>query len=101
MSAREQDTKPIRISREIPLWGILSFVGSIFVLSYSVYAGYIKTVEAVEKLSTSVEKLKDNSVENTIKFDRHEQAINIHNLQLQKLDRDVEDLKNKQRWIPK
>lgn len=101
MNARESDNQPIRISREIPLWGILSFVGSIFVLSYSVYAGYVKNVEAVEKLTISVEKLKDNNFETTLRYNRQEQTLNSHAGQLQKLERDVEELKNRQRWVPK
>jgi uncharacterized membrane protein len=102
MSTRENDRiRTIHISREIPLWGILSFIGTMLVLSYSTYSGYVKTVEAVERLSISVDKLKDNQVENTIRYNQHDQAIGLHGLQIQKLDRDIEELKNRQRWIPK
>jgi len=100
-NARNDDPKPIRISREIPLWGILSFIGTMLVLSYSTYSGYVKTVEAVERLSVSVEKLKDNQVENIIKYNTHDNAIRSHSEQITKLEREIDELKNRQRWTPK
>jgi hypothetical protein len=101
MNARESDNQPIRIGREIPLWGILTVIGSLFVMSYSVYAGYGKAVEAIDRLSIAVDKLKDNQVENTIRYNTHSQILTSHTLEIQKLERDIEELKNRQRWAPK
>ncbi|MES2180704.1 MAG: hypothetical protein V4493_01215 [Pseudomonadota bacterium] len=89
------------LKREIPLWGIITIALSLFGGSYSMYASYMEMAKSVDRLSTTVEKLRDSQIQFTIKDNQHDSELTNHSLQIQDIRRDVEDLKKSQRWIPK
>lgn len=54
MTHRESDTAPLKITREIPLWGIVTLVGTVAVASISFYIKLDKLIDVTGELAQDV-----------------------------------------------
>lgn len=100
MSTRETDAGSITIDRKIPLWGIVAFCGSLVASSYSLYSGYVAMANSVDKLTASVERIRESQTASQMKDIQHDNAIQTNQQAITDLKRDVEELKRNQRWAP-
>lgn len=102
MHIRDTDTnQKYTLKREIPLWGIVTIALSLLGGSYSMYASYVKMAESVDRLSITVDKLRDSQFQFTIKDNQHDSSIGNISLQMQDMRRDIEDIKKLQKWTPR
>jgi hypothetical protein len=92
MNTRQTDPAPsgMKITREIPLWGIITVVGSLVAQGVSTHFGQIRLVENMERLSVQVEKMASevNGLSRT--------QVGLE-LQMQELRRRVELMETQQR----
>lgn len=102
MHIRDTDVnQKYTLKREIPLWGILTIALSLLGGSYSMYASYVKMAESVDRLSITVDKLRDGQFQFTIQDNKHDSMLTTQSLQINDMRRDIEDMKKLQRWTPR
>ena len=102
MHIRDTDiNQKYTLKREIPLWGILTIALSLLGGSYSMYASYVKMAESVDRLSLTVDKLRDGQFQFTIQDNKHDSMLTTQSLQIQDIRRDIEDIKKLQKWTPR
>ena len=87
MTIRSSDEQiPVKITREIPLYWIISTIGAILGLAVSVYVGMIRVADTVDRLNKTVEKQSIQAEQNNVTNALQTQQLADHDKRLSNIE---------------
>ena len=86
MAHRAVDGEPVKITREIPLWGLLCSLGAFAFQAILLWSGSHEQVTQIQALTVEIHELRSAVTAGSLKTVEHDVKLTDHERRIQQLE---------------